>query len=98
NLIIGFSPMLLPVANCTLPRSAPAMYPAQSPSVSHVRFGSLADILTSSCNVRFTPNSVHSSTQVGCPNSLFGSVELPVPQKKFPVLPIGEFRHKSVGF
>ena len=30
--------------------------------------------------------------QVGCPNSLFDSVELPVPQKKFPVLPIREFR------
>jgi hypothetical protein len=29
--------------------------------------------------------------QVGCPNSLFCSVELPVPQKKFPVLPIGDF-------
>jgi hypothetical protein len=29
--------------------------------------------------------------QVGCPNSLFDSVELPVPQKKFPVLPLGNF-------
>jgi hypothetical protein len=62
----------------------------------NVRFGSLADILTSSRHVRFTPNSGHSSMQVGCPNSLFGSVELPVPQKEFAVLPIREFRHKPV--
>src|SRR6478609_11603618 len=37
--------------------------------LSHVRFGSLADIRTSPRHVRFTPDSGHSSVQVGCPLS-----------------------------
>jgi len=35
----------------------------------HVRFGSLADITARSRHVRFTPDSGHSSVQVGCPKS-----------------------------
>ena len=34
-----------------------------------VRFGSLADITARSRHVRFTPESGHSSVQVGCPKS-----------------------------
>jgi hypothetical protein len=37
--------------------------------VRHVRFGSLADITARSRHVRFTPDSGHSSVQVGCPKS-----------------------------
>jgi len=37
--------------------------------VPRVRFGSLADITARSRHVRFTPDSGHSSVQVGCPKS-----------------------------
>jgi hypothetical protein len=36
---------------------------------SDVRFGSLADMTDRLCHVRFTPDSGHSSAQVGCPLS-----------------------------
>ena len=35
--------------------------------VRHVRFGSLTDIVQRPRHVRFTPDSGHSSAQVGCP-------------------------------
>jgi hypothetical protein len=38
-------------------------------SENYVSFGSLADITGRSCHVRFTPDSGHSSVQVGCPKS-----------------------------
>ena len=38
-------------------------------SVAYVRFGSLADIVQRPGHVCFTPNSGHSSVQVGCPKS-----------------------------
>jgi hypothetical protein len=48
----------------------------------NVRYGSLADIRARSCHVRFTPDSGHSSVQVGCPKSAINghkaqSAELP---------------------
>jgi hypothetical protein len=43
--------------------------PKRSRLNGNVRYGSLADILTSSRHVRFTPDCGHSSVQVGCPKS-----------------------------
>jgi hypothetical protein len=37
--------------------------------ISHVRFGSKADIRQYLSDVRFTPNSGHSSVRLGCPLS-----------------------------
>src|SRR5262249_43802724 len=42
------------------------LYPAQSPSVSHVRLGSLADIAQSIRDVRFTPVSRHVQRRNRC--------------------------------
>ena len=39
------------------------------PELGHVRFGSLEDIRERIRDVRFTPDSGHSSVQVGCPRS-----------------------------
>ena len=39
--------------------------------VADVRLGSLADIAARSRHVRFTPDSGHSSVQVGCPPGRF---------------------------
>ena len=41
----------------------------REPTRPPVRFGSLADITARSRHVRFTPDSGHSSAQVGCPLS-----------------------------
>jgi hypothetical protein len=47
--------------------------------VENVRFGSEADILTSPRHVRFTPDSGHSSVQVGCPRSATSGHERGLP-------------------
>ena len=53
-------------ANACLPLGLGAAV-AQPSACHNVRFGSLADITARSRHVRFTPDSGHSSVQVGCP-------------------------------
>jgi hypothetical protein len=51
-------------------KKKPVSYASAQRSISqNVRFGSLADMTDRSCHVRFTPDSGHSSAQVGCPLS-----------------------------
>ena len=54
-------PTIAERSDCRTPRPAPAIV--------NVGFGSLADITARSRHVRFTPDSGHSSVQVGCPKS-----------------------------
>ena len=57
------------VSPSALKRSTPNLQPSTSRLADYPIFGSLADITARSRHVRFTPDSGHSSVQVGCPKS-----------------------------
>ena len=66
---------------------APSSYESRIPEYD-VRFGSLADITARSRHVRFTPDSGHSSVQVGCPKSARSGHRCPA------VIPCSSRQHK----